>query len=131
MLFTKTIIVGRLLLMFLRSYSSRPLCDFITVWKNWVLWITIKFRFCLFSLLPLPYWSAALLLSLLKWLRWYFLLDLENKLNQYFFMNFATIAIITIVSTLFFYMIFLVLGVGGIAKNRRAQGLDQSKGSDN
>ena len=42
-------------------------------------------------------------------------------------MNFATIAIITIISTLFFYMIFLVLGVGGIAKNRRAQGLDQSK----
>jgi hypothetical protein len=46
-------------------------------------------------------------------------------------MNFATIAIITIISTLFFYMIFLVLGVGGIAKNRRAQGLDKSKGSDN
>ena len=46
-------------------------------------------------------------------------------------MNFATIAIITIISTLFFYMIFLVLGVGGIAKNRRAQGLDQSKEGDN
>ena len=46
-------------------------------------------------------------------------------------MNIATIAIITMISTLFFYMIFLVLGVGGIAKNRRAQGLDQSKGSDN
>ena len=46
-------------------------------------------------------------------------------------MNIATIAIITIISTLFFYMIFLVLGVGGIAKNRRAQGLDQSKESDN
>ncbi len=46
-------------------------------------------------------------------------------------MNFGTIAIITIISTLFFYMIFLVLGVGGIAKNRRAQGLDKSKGSDN
>ena len=46
-------------------------------------------------------------------------------------MNFATIAIITIISTLFFYMIFLVLGVVGIAKNRRAQGLDKSKGSDN
>jgi len=45
-------------------------------------------------------------------------------------MNFATIAIITIVSTVFFYMIFLVLGLGGIAKNRRAQGLDQSKSSD-
>ena len=46
-------------------------------------------------------------------------------------MNFATIAIITIISTLFFYMIFLVLGVGGIAKDRRAQGLDQIKESDN
>jgi len=46
-------------------------------------------------------------------------------------MNFATITIITIISTLFFYMTFLVLGVGGIANNRRAQGLDQSKGSDN
>jgi len=46
-------------------------------------------------------------------------------------MNFATIAIITIISTLFFYMIFLVLGVGGIAKNRIAQGFDESKRSDN
>ncbi len=45
-------------------------------------------------------------------------------------MNFATVAIITIISTLVFYMVFLVLGVGGIAKNRRAQGLYQSKGSD-
>jgi len=45
-------------------------------------------------------------------------------------MNFATIAIITITSTVFFYLIFLVLGIGGIAKNRRAQGLDQSKRSD-
>ena len=46
-------------------------------------------------------------------------------------MNFATIAIIMIISTAFLYLTFLVLGVGGIAKNRRAQGLDQSKGSDN
>ena len=46
-------------------------------------------------------------------------------------MNFATITIITIISTVFFYVIFLVLGLGGIAKNRRAQGLDQSKSSDN
>ena len=46
-------------------------------------------------------------------------------------MNFATITIITIISTVFFYVIFLVLGVGGIAKNRRAQGLDQSKKTDN
>ena len=45
-------------------------------------------------------------------------------------MDFGTIAIITFISTVFFYMIFLVLGVGGIAKNRRAQGLDQNKISD-
>ena len=45
-------------------------------------------------------------------------------------MNIATIAIITIISTLFFYMVFLVLGVGGIAKNRRAQGLDQVQRGD-
>jgi len=45
-------------------------------------------------------------------------------------MNFATILVITIISALFLYMIFLVLGVGGIAKNRRAQGLDQSNRSD-
>ena len=45
-------------------------------------------------------------------------------------MNFATIAIITIVCTVLFYMIFLVLGVKGIDKNRRAQGLDQSKRSE-
>ena len=42
-------------------------------------------------------------------------------------MNFATIAIITIISTLLFYLIFLVLGVGGITKNRRAQGIDKSE----
>ena len=46
-------------------------------------------------------------------------------------MNFATITIITIISTVFFYVIFLVRGGGGIAKNRRAQGLDQSKRNDN
>ncbi len=40
-------------------------------------------------------------------------------------MNFASVAIITLIFTVFFYMIFLVLGVGGIAKNRIAQGLDQ------
>ena len=40
-------------------------------------------------------------------------------------MNLVTISIITIVSTLFLYLIFLVLGVGGIAKNRKAQGFDQ------
>jgi len=46
-------------------------------------------------------------------------------------MNFDTIAIITIIATLMLYMIFLVLGVGGIAKNRRAQGLDNNQRSDN
>ena len=40
-------------------------------------------------------------------------------------MNFANIAIITFISTLFLYIMFLVLGVGGIAKNRKAQGLNQ------
>tara|TARA_B100000945_G_C19847076_1_gene352211 strand:- start:33 stop:170 length:138 start_codon:yes stop_codon:yes gene_type:complete len=45
-------------------------------------------------------------------------------------MTFATISIITIISTVIFYMIFLVLGVGGIAKNRKAQGLDKSQRSD-
>ena len=45
-------------------------------------------------------------------------------------MNFATIAIIMIVSTLFLYILFLVLGVGGIANNRRAQGLEQNQRSD-
>ena len=46
-------------------------------------------------------------------------------------MNFATIAIITIITTIFLYLIFLVLGLGGIAKNRRAQGLNISQKNDN
>ena len=45
-------------------------------------------------------------------------------------MNIATISIITIITTVFFYVIFLVLGVGGIAKNRIAQGLDQNQTND-
>ena len=45
-------------------------------------------------------------------------------------MNFATVAIITIISTLVFYMVFLVLGVGGITQNRKAQGLPQNQTSD-
>ena len=45
-------------------------------------------------------------------------------------MNFATIALITVVSAISLYVIFLVLGVGGIAKNRSAQGLDQIHGID-
>ena len=40
-------------------------------------------------------------------------------------MNFVTTAIITIVFTLCFYLLFFVLGVGGIAKNRDAQGIDK------
>ena len=40
------------------------------------------------------------------------------------------IAIITVFSTVSLYIVFLVLGVGGIAKNRRAQGLDQNQKSD-
>ena len=38
-------------------------------------------------------------------------------------MNFSTIAIITIIFSLSFYLLFLVLGVGGISKNRSAQGI--------
>ncbi len=45
-------------------------------------------------------------------------------------MSFATIAIITVISTVSLYIIFLLLGVGGIAKNRRAQGLEQNQTSD-
>ena len=40
-------------------------------------------------------------------------------------MNFAAVAIITVLSTVSLYLIFLVMGLGGIAKNRKAQGLDQ------
>ena len=43
-------------------------------------------------------------------------------------MNFVAIAIFTIICSLALYIIFLVLGVGGIPKNRKAQGIDkQSK----
>ena len=45
--------------------------------------------------------------------------------SPYLFMNFATISIIIFTSAVSFYMFFLILGVGGIAKNRSAQGLDQ------
>ena len=40
-------------------------------------------------------------------------------------MNSATIALITISATILFYVIFLLLGVAGINKNRQAQGLDR------
>ncbi len=40
-------------------------------------------------------------------------------------MNFATILILTIFFTVSLYIIFLLLGVGGIEKNRKAQGIEQ------
>tara|TARA_Y100001968_G_scaffold76262_1_gene67728 strand:- start:1109 stop:1243 length:135 start_codon:yes stop_codon:yes gene_type:complete len=40
-------------------------------------------------------------------------------------MNFATIAIVIFITTLTFYLIFLLIGLVGIARNREAQGLDQ------
>jgi len=39
-------------------------------------------------------------------------------------MNIATILIITCLSTVTLYLLFLLLGVVGISKNREAQGLD-------
>ena len=44
-------------------------------------------------------------------------------------MDFAKFAIITLLFTASLYAIFLVLGVGGIAKNRAAQGFDQDQKS--
>tara|TARA_Y100001968_G_scaffold153750_1_gene140468 strand:- start:195 stop:320 length:126 start_codon:yes stop_codon:yes gene_type:complete len=40
-------------------------------------------------------------------------------------MNITTIAIISIILTLVLYLSFLVVGIGGIDKNRKAQGLDE------
>ncbi len=40
-------------------------------------------------------------------------------------MNLGTITIFIFLATATFYIIFLLIGVGGIAKNREAQGLDQ------
>ena len=40
-------------------------------------------------------------------------------------MEFFTFALITLISTLTLYFVFLLIGVGGIPKNRKAQGLDQ------
>jgi len=40
-------------------------------------------------------------------------------------MNFSSIAIIVVLFSLSLYLLFLVLGVGGIAKNRSAQGLNK------
>ena len=45
-------------------------------------------------------------------------------------MNTASIAVITVVLTLSFYLLFLLLGVGGIANNRAAQGLNQNQKND-
>ena len=42
-------------------------------------------------------------------------------------MNFTNIAVISVAITLSLYVIFLLLGVGGITKNRKAQGLDEDK----
>ena len=39
-------------------------------------------------------------------------------------MNFSTILIITLIATLTFYLIFLLIGLGGISQNRKAQGLE-------
>jgi len=44
-------------------------------------------------------------------------------------MDFATITIITCISTLTFYLLFLLVGIIGIRKNTEAQGL--YKESDN
>ena len=46
-------------------------------------------------------------------------------------MDLTSIAIISIVTTILLYVFFLILGVGGISENRRAQGLDKSSKSDN
>ena len=46
-------------------------------------------------------------------------------------MNFATIAFITFIFTVSLYICFFVVGLGGIAKNRTAQGLDQNQTIDN
>ncbi len=43
-----------------------------------------------------------------------------------FSMDFPTILVITFISSLSLYFIFLLIGVGGISKNRRAQGIDQN-----
>ena len=40
-------------------------------------------------------------------------------------MDLTTIALFMFLTTLAFYLIFLLLGVVGIAKNRKAQGFDQ------
>ena len=50
---------------------------------------------------------------------------LRTIIYAIFLMNLATISIFIVVSTFSLYLIFLVLGVGGISKNRIAQGLDQ------
>ena len=44
-------------------------------------------------------------------------------------MDLTKFAIITLLFTALLYAIFLVLGVGGIAKNRAAQGIDNDQKS--
>ena len=40
-------------------------------------------------------------------------------------MDFANILVVIFISTIFFYLIFLLIGVAGIPGNRKAQGLSQ------
>ena len=40
-------------------------------------------------------------------------------------MDNKTILVITFISSIGLYMFFLLIGVGGISKNRKAQGIDQ------
>ena len=46
-------------------------------------------------------------------------------------MNLASIFILVTIFTVTLYVVFLVLGLGGISKNRRAQGIDQNHRIDN
>ena len=55
------------------------------------------------------------------------LLDYVVQIKPIFPMNTASIGVITVVLTLSFYLLFLLLGVGGIANNRAAQGLNQNQ----
>ena len=45
-------------------------------------------------------------------------------------LNFGTIVVITFSMTICFYLFFFMFGVGGIAKNRDAQGLDEKSKTD-
>ena len=45
-------------------------------------------------------------------------------------MNFGSTVIITFSMTICLYIFFFVIGVGGIVKNREAQGLDEKSKTD-